>query len=103
LWGAVYGLLDRHDNQAAIDLAQAIMLLQPDSTSAKVAYAIVLARAGRADEATKYLPLVVAEATEAELQALWSSFQAAGDSGSLSQIEEVGKKRFRQNFTSPPS
>lgn len=103
LWGAVYGLLDRHDNQDAMDLAQAIMLLQPDSTSAKVAYAIVLARAGRADEATKYLPLVVAEATEAELQALWSSFQAAGDSGSLSQIEEVGKERFRQNFTSPPS
>ncbi|WP_035354070.1 tetratricopeptide repeat protein [Edaphobacter aggregans] len=103
LWGAVYGLLDRHDNQDAMDLAQAIMLLQPDSTSAKVAYAVVLARAGRAYEATKYLPLVVAKATEAELQALWSSFQAAGDSGSLSQIEKVGKERFRQDFTPPPS
>jgi hypothetical protein len=86
-----------------MDLAQAIMLLQPDSTRAKVAYAVVLARAGRADEATKYLPLVVAKATEAELQALWSSFQAFGDSGSLSQIEEIGKERFRRDFNSPLS
>jgi Flp pilus assembly protein TadD len=99
LWGALYGLLDRHDNQDAMDLAQATMLLQPDSTTAKVAYAVVLARAGRADEATKYLPLVLAKATEAELQALWSGFQAAGNSGSLSQIEAVREKRFPAEFT----
>lgn len=103
LWGAVYGLLDRHDNQDAMDLAQATMLLQPDSTTAKVAYTVVLARAGRADEATKYLPLVLAKANQAELQALRSSFQTAGDSKSLSQIEDNEKERFRQGPTFPPS
>jgi hypothetical protein len=86
-----------------MDLAHAAMLLQPDSTSAKVAYTVVLAQAGRADEATRYLPLVLATASQTELQALWSSFQTAGDSKSLSQIEEVGKRRFRQDLTSPQS
>ena len=37
LWAAVYGLLNRHDYQGETDLAYAAMLLQPKSTTARVA------------------------------------------------------------------
>lgn len=90
LWGAVYGLIDRHENQDAIDLAHAILLLQPKSTPAEVAYTVALAFA-KQPEARQHLPALLAKADKSELEALSNGFQAAGDSDSLSQIGNAGK------------
>jgi hypothetical protein len=97
LWAAVYGLLDRNDHQGAMDLAHATMLLQPDSTTAKVAYTVALAHAGQADEAATNLSPLLEAASQSELEALRCGFQIAGDSKSQSQIEQVWKRRFPQS------
>ena len=101
LWAAVYGLLARHQNQDAMDLARTIMLLQPDCTTAEVAYIVALAVSGHSNEANQLLPAVLEKADQSELQALWNNFQSAGNSEGLKLIGETGKKRLNQDFGLP--
>jgi hypothetical protein len=95
LWGAVYGLLDRHENESALELAHTILLLQPDSLRAEVAYTVALAHAGRMDEAKLHLPLLLDKASQAELESLSHSFETTGELQVRAQIADAEKKRFK--------
>jgi hypothetical protein len=95
LWGAVYGLLDRHENEGALELAHTILLLQPDSLRAEAAYTVALAHAGRMDEAKRHLPLLLDKASQAELDSLSHSFETTGELQVRGQIADAEKKRFK--------
>jgi tetratricopeptide (TPR) repeat protein len=94
LWGAVYGLLDRHEAGKAIELAHTIMLLQPNSTTAEVAYVFSLEEAGLHKDATENLARVLDKASETELPTLWHCFRDTGDSKSAKLIAAAVKRRF---------
>lgn len=95
LWGAVYGLLDRHENEGALELAHTILLLQPDSLRAEAAYTVALAHAGRLDEAKQHLPLLLDKASQTELESLSHSFETTGELQVRGQIADAEKKRFK--------
>jgi len=98
LWGAVYGLLDRHENRDALELAHTILLLQPDSSTAEAAYTMALAQAGRTDEAKGHLRFLLGRASRAELEALSHSFESMGELQVRGQIADAEKKRFKQDL-----
>src|ERR1035441_8470545 len=103
LWGAVYGLLDRRENDVAVEVAHTIMLLEPESTTAEVAYTVALAQVGDKDEAKRYLPPLLDKASQTELEALWHSFETSGNFEVRGQIADAAKKRFNQDLTVQPA
>ena len=98
LWGAVYGLLDRHENEGALELAHTVLLLQPESSTAEAAYTVALARAGKTDEAKLHLSLLLDKASQTELEALSNSFDIISDPEVRDQIADAAKRRSKHEL-----
>ncbi len=101
-WGAIYAQLALGRPEQARDLARTMVLLQPESQDARIAFVLAAERdASREetarDEDTYLKQLLSSNLEENKLEVLWSAFRDAKNDEKLRLVVAEGRQRFPHN------